>query len=30
LERVGDHCSNVCERIVFIVEGETNIKLKQE
>lgn len=30
LERVGDHCSNVCERIVFVVEGETNIKLKQE
>ncbi|HLZ62695.1 MAG TPA: PhoU domain-containing protein [Ktedonosporobacter sp.] len=26
LERVGDHCSNVCERIVFILEGETNIK----
>jgi phosphate transport system protein len=26
LERVGDHCSNVCERIVFIVEGETSIR----
>jgi phosphate transport system protein len=26
LERVGDHCSNVCERIVFTVEGETNIQ----
>lgn len=26
LERVGDHCSNVCERIVFIVEGEMSIK----
>ncbi|HVB75562.1 MAG TPA: PhoU domain-containing protein [Ktedonobacteraceae bacterium] len=29
LERVGDHCSNVCERIVFIVEGETSIKPAQ-
>lgn len=26
LERVGDHCANVCERIVFILEGETSIK----
>ena len=26
LERVGDHCSNVCERIVFIAEGEMSIK----
>ena len=26
LERVGDHCSNVCERIVFTLEGETQIK----
>ncbi len=25
LERVADHCTNVCERIVFIVEGETQI-----
>lgn len=25
LERVADHCTNVCERIVFIVEGETDI-----
>ena len=30
LERVGDHCSNVCERIVFIVEGETSIKPARE
>src|SRR3989442_4205031 len=26
LERIADHCTNVCERIVFIVERETNIK----
>ena len=26
LERVADHCTNICERIVFIVEGETSIK----
>jgi len=26
LERVGDHCSNVCERIVFTIEGETSIQ----
>jgi len=30
LERVGDHCSNVCERIVFIVEGEASINEVQE
>src|ERR1700694_5850339 len=30
LERVGDHCSNVCERIVFIVEGEVSIKPTHE
>jgi len=30
LERIADHCTNVCERIVFIVEGETSMKLTQE
>ncbi|HZR42577.1 MAG TPA: PhoU domain-containing protein [Ktedonobacteraceae bacterium] len=25
LERVGDHCGNICERIVFIIEGEASI-----
>jgi phosphate transport system protein len=25
LERAADHCTNICERIVFIVEGETDI-----
>jgi len=30
LERVADHCTNICERIVFIVEGETRIKRSQE
>ncbi len=30
LERIADHCTNICERIVFIVEGETSIKPAQE
>lgn len=30
LERIADHCTNVCERIVFIVEGETSIKPTQD
>jgi phosphate transport system protein len=30
LERIADHCTNICERIVFIVEGETSIKPVQE
>ncbi len=30
LERIADHCTNVCERIVFIVEGETSIKHTRE
>jgi phosphate transport system protein len=30
LERVADHSSNICERIVFILEGETSIKRSNE
>lgn len=30
LERVADHSGNICERIVFIVDGETSIKRSQE
>ncbi|MBX5448814.1 phosphate signaling complex PhoU family protein [Thermogemmatispora sp.] len=29
LERVADHCTNICERIVFIVEGEAAIAERQ-
>ncbi len=30
LERLADHSGNICERIVFIVEGERSIKRTQE
>jgi phosphate transport system protein len=30
LERVGDHCTNMCERIVFFLEGEGTISPKDE
>ena len=30
LERMADHCTNICERIVFIVEGETDIRPSSE
>ncbi|TMC18419.1 MAG: phosphate uptake regulator PhoU [Chloroflexi bacterium] len=23
LERIADHCTNICERLLFIIEGET-------
>ncbi len=29
LERVADHCTNICERVVFIIEGETSIERSQ-
>lgn len=30
LERVADHCTNICERIVFVVQGETSIEHSQK
>lgn len=29
LERVADHCTNICERITFIIEGENDIQRVQ-
>jgi phosphate uptake regulator len=26
---VGDHATNICERILFMVEGETSIRSQQ-
>jgi phosphate transport system protein len=28
LERVGDHASNICERTLFVVEGETSMQVQ--
>jgi phosphate transport system protein len=25
VERISDHCTNICERIVYIVQGETDM-----
>jgi phosphate transport system protein len=30
LERVGDHCTNICERTVFFLEGDTAIEPRHE
>lgn len=30
LERIADHCTNICERIVFFLEGTTSIPPTQE
>jgi phosphate transport system protein len=30
LERVGDHCTNICERIVFVLLGDSTIEPVQE
>lgn len=27
LERIGDHCGNICERTIFFLEGDTNMRL---
>jgi phosphate transport system protein len=29
LERAADHCTNICERIAFIVEGEMDFHSSQ-
>jgi len=30
LERAGDHCTNICKRIVFILQGDTTITPRHE
>lgn len=30
LERVSDHCTNICERLIFTIEGETNIQRQSQ